>query len=100
MSQTPTVGGGPISASINGGTSGASNILKGGDEQLSIKHVTPELAAQVVKHFVLPMFDTVALPAPIDVGTGPIIAHHQCVWAGALSKQPTAIIQYQTPSFL
>ncbi len=25
---------------------------------LSIKHVTPELAAQVVKHFVLPMFDT------------------------------------------
>ena len=24
----------------------------------SIKHVTPELAAQVVKHFVLPMFDT------------------------------------------
>ena len=27
-------------------------------EQISIKHVTPELAAQVVKHFVLPMFDT------------------------------------------
>ena len=25
---------------------------------MSIKHVTPELAAQVVKHFVLPMFDT------------------------------------------
>lgn len=29
-----------------------------GGEQISIKHVTPELAAQVVKHFVLPMFDT------------------------------------------
>ena len=27
-------------------------------EALSIKNVTPELAAQVVKHFVLPMFDT------------------------------------------
>lgn len=27
-------------------------------DQLSIKHVTPELAAQVVKYFVLPMFDT------------------------------------------
>ena len=26
-------------------------------DQISIKHVTPELAAQVVKHFVLPMFD-------------------------------------------
>ena len=25
---------------------------------ISIQHVTPELAAQVVKHFVLPMFDT------------------------------------------
>ena len=25
---------------------------------MSIKHVTPQLAAQVVKHFVLPMFDT------------------------------------------
>ena len=58
MSQTPTVGGGPISTSIGVGASGASNLLKGGDEQMSIKHVTPELAAQVVKHFVLPMFDT------------------------------------------
>lgn len=28
------------------------------NEKISIKHVTPELAAQVVKHFVLPMFDT------------------------------------------
>ena len=28
-----------------------------GDE-ISISQVTPELAAQVVKHFVLPMFDT------------------------------------------
>jgi hypothetical protein len=27
-------------------------------DRISIKHVTPELAAQVVKHFVLPMFDT------------------------------------------
>ena len=60
MSQTPmpTIGGGPIAASLNGGANGASNILKGGDDQLTIKHVTPELAAQVVKHFVLPMFDT------------------------------------------
>lgn len=54
----PTIGGGPIAASLNGGANGASNILKGGDDQLTIKHVTPELAAQVVKHFVLPMFDT------------------------------------------
>ena len=58
MSQTPTVGSGPIAASLGGGSNGASNILKGGDEQISIKQVTPELAAQVVKHFVLPMFDT------------------------------------------
>ena len=28
------------------------------NEPISIKHVTPELAAQVVKYFVLPMFDT------------------------------------------
>ena len=57
MSQTATVGSGPIAASLNGGI-GASNVLKGGDEPLTIKNVTPELAAQVVKHFVLPMFDT------------------------------------------
>jgi len=25
---------------------------------MSIEHVTPELAAQIVKHFVIPMFDT------------------------------------------
>ena len=58
MSQTATVGGGPIAASLNGGINGASNVLKGSDEPLTIKNVTPELAAQVVKHFVLPMFDT------------------------------------------
>jgi hypothetical protein len=34
--------------------------MVGGDKNLplSIKDVTPELAAQVVKFFVLPMFDT------------------------------------------
>ena len=29
-------------------------------EEITINQITPELAAQVVKHFVLPMFDTEA----------------------------------------
>ena len=54
-------------SNTNTNTNTASNFPKpppvvGGDQaaatNISIKHVTPELAAQVVKHFVLPMFDT------------------------------------------
>jgi len=41
-----------------GGANTGPPITGDKNEQISIKHVTPELAAQVVKHFVLPMFDT------------------------------------------
>ena len=41
------------------GGAGTGPPVKGDQgDAISIKHVTPELAAQVVKHFVLPMFDT------------------------------------------
>ena len=47
--RTPKRAGQPITQSVNHGR-----------DAVSITDITPELAAQVVKHFVLPMFDTEA----------------------------------------
>lgn len=54
----------PTNGSLSTGPPYHNNMLGGSSmpehdsNRISIKQVTPELAAQVVKHFVLPMFDT------------------------------------------
>ena len=59
-------------------------------EQISIKHVTPELAAQVVKHFVLPMFDT-DYKKGLRRKYGRMQAATVGPNLGSMSKQPTAM---------